>query len=390
MPTPCICIFSALFHPSMGGVETYTENLARTLAKSGYRIIVVTLATHGPSGTTVHDDVEVVRLPCRGYLGNRYPVALKNSEHRALWSQLESERIDYVVVNTRFYLHSLEGLAFARAKSVAPVLIEHGSAHLTMGNPFVDAGVGLVEHALTRAERRYGASHYGVSRKSSAWLSHFGIESQGELPNAISADAYADHASTRDFRREFDLPANSFTVAFIGRLVREKGILELAQAVAEWASAQDITLLVAGDGPLGKALRAHESARIRLLGKLCAEDVAALLTQVNALCLPSRSEGFATALLEAAACGTPAIVTDVGGVDELIPNGSFGTVIPDRQPETIRKALELAAENPRLLHAQGRHAGERVRTEHTWEKTAERVIEACRNAQGQGDPKREA
>lgn len=390
MRSPCICIFSALYYPSMGGVETYTENLARTLAEAGYRIIVVTLATHGPSGTTVRDDVEVVRLPCRGYLDNRYPVALKNSEYRALWSQLESERIDYVVVNTRFYLHSIEGLAFAQANSIVPVLIEHGSAHLTMGNPFVDAGVGLVEHAVTRAERRYGASHYGVSRKSSAWLSHFGIESQGELPNAISAGAYADHASTRDFRSEFELPADSFAVAFIGRLVGEKGILELAQAVAEWTSEQDITLFVAGDGPLGKALRAYESVRIQLLGKLCAEDVAALLAQVDALCLPSRSEGFATALLEAAACGTPAIVTDVGGVDELIPNERFGTVIPDRRPETIRKALELAAENPRLLRSQGRNAEERVRTEHTWEKTARRVIEACRNAQGQGDPRREA
>ena len=184
MSSPCICIFSALYPPSMGGVEAYTENLAQTLAEAGYRIIVVTLATHGSRGTAVENGIEVVRLPCRGCLNNRYPVAQKNSRYRALWSHLQNERIDYVIVNTRFYLHSLEGLAFARAKGIAPILIEHGSAHLTTGSPLVDAGVKLVEHAVTRAGRRYAASYYAVSRKSSAWLSHFGIASQGELPNA--------------------------------------------------------------------------------------------------------------------------------------------------------------------------------------------------------------
>lgn len=53
MSSPCICIFSALYPPSMGGVEAYTENLAQTLAEAGYRIIVVTLATHGSRGTAV-------------------------------------------------------------------------------------------------------------------------------------------------------------------------------------------------------------------------------------------------------------------------------------------------------------------------------------------------
>lgn len=381
MSSPCICIFSALYPPSMGGVEAYTENLAQTLAETGYRVIVVTLATHGSRGAAVDNGVEVVRLPCRGCLNNRYPIAQKNSRYRALWSHLQNERIDYVIVNTRFYLHSLEGLAFARAKGIAPILIEHGSAHLTTGSPLVDAGVKLVEHAVTRAGRRYAASYYAVSRKSSVWLSHFGIASQGELPNAISADGYVSNASKRDFRSEFGLPNNAFAVAFVGRLVGEKGVLELAQAVAEWSSAQSIALFVAGDGPLLETLRTQASSQLHLLGKLSSEDIAALLMQVDALCLPSRSEGFATTLLEAAACSTSIIVTDVGGVDELIPDENFGTVIPDKTPETIRRVLERAVENRQQLRSQGQNVGRRVRSECSWEKTAEHAVEACRRAQ---------
>ena len=46
-----------------------------------------------------------------------------------------------VIVNTRFYPHSLAGLAFARNRGIAPVLIEHGSAHLTLGNPLLARGL---------------------------------------------------------------------------------------------------------------------------------------------------------------------------------------------------------------------------------------------------------
>ena len=151
----------------MGGVETYTANLARALVAQGMRVIVTTLNTHHLEEITNEDGVEVVRLPCRNLLNNRYPIARKNGASRCLWAWLEAQPIDYVVVNARFYSHSYQGLAFARSKGVAPVIIEHGSAHLTLGNPLLDCGVQAVEHAITKAERRFGASSYAVSRKLS-------------------------------------------------------------------------------------------------------------------------------------------------------------------------------------------------------------------------------
>ncbi len=64
---------------------------------------------------------------------------------------------------------------------------------------------------------------YAVSKKASAWLSHFGIASAGELPNAIDADQYAANASQRDFRAELRIPADALLVASAGRLIPEKG-----------------------------------------------------------------------------------------------------------------------------------------------------------------------
>lgn len=388
----CICLFSALYAPSMGGVETYTESLAGALARTGRRVVVVTMATHGGAGLSQGEGgVEVVRLPCRSALGGRWPLPQRNGEYRRLWGWLGAQDVRFVVVNTRFYPLSCAGLAFARGRGIAPVLVEHGSAHLTMGSPLVDKGVEAVEHAMTVRCKRRRPHCYAVSRKASAWLSHFGIESCGELPNAIDADAYAAGASGRDFRAELGIPQDAFVAASAGRLVPEKGPLALAQAVAQLAGegagpaaaggTGAVHAVIAGAGPQEGAIAALACPNVHLVGRLARPDLAALLVQADALCLPSRSEGFATTLLEAAACGTPAIVTDVGGTDELIPDARFGTVIPDAAPATVACALRDAAADRTRTAEQGRRAAARVRELCSWERTASLTIAACEAAQ---------
>ena len=378
---PCICVFSALYLPTVGGVETYTLNLAAALRDLGYRVIVVTSNTHGLEARESSGGIEVVRLPCRPLLGGRYPIPRKNAAYRKLWSWLEAQSIDFVIVNTRFYLLSREGLAFSRSKGIAPVLIEHGSAHLTMGSPLVDTGVEFVEHVLTRANKRFDASYYAVSKKGSAWLRHFGLTSCGELYNSIDADAFRNQASDRSFRNELNLPEDAFVVAFTGRMVPEKGVSSIAEAARMLETQSGIAFLLAGDGPLRGELEAHASDNLHLLGKLDPRDVSALLVQADLFCLPSRSEGFATSLLEAAACCTPSVVTDVGGVDELIPGSEYGTVIPNADAQTVAEAVSVAAGDRTATQAKGAHVGARVRAAFSWKNTAEKAIEACKRAQ---------
>lgn len=375
----CICIFSALYLPSVGGVQTYTANIAAELARAGERVIVVTNATETPSGRSTEDGVEIVRLPCRALLNGRYPVPRRNEEYRKLMDWLEIQAIDHVVVNTRFYPHSIEGLAFARRKGITSIVIEHGSAHLTMGNAAIDKAVEFVEHAMTKRGLAYGARYYAVSKRASAWLEHFGITSSGEIHNAINADEYRGQASTRSFRKELGLPEDSFLVAFIGRLVPEKGVLQLAEA-SKLLNGSNIVIAVAGDGPLREKLAEYESATFKLVGPLSKPDAAAFLTEANVMCLPSRSEGFATTLLEAAACGTPSIVTPVGGTDELIPDPSYGTILDDMQPKTIARALRSALEEREMLAEQGNNVAALSRTSFSWKRTAEKLLAACQEA----------
>lgn len=377
-----ICIFSALYAPSMGGVEAYSENLACTLADMGHKTTVITMNTHSSEKVEQQRNVTIVRLPSFSALNGRYPMPKLNKEFRTTMRELKNSHPDYVIVNTRFYLLSVLGLSFARELNIAPVLIEHGSAHLTMGNRLIDTAIKAIEHTITLIDKHYQPACYAVSKKASTWLKHFGITSLGELPNAIHANKFAKRASHRDFRAELGLPTEALVVASVGRLVPEKGVLQLAAAAEEIGSiCPNIHIVMAGSGPLETRLSRMEIPNLHLVGRTSRSDTAALLMQANIYCLPSRSEGFATTLLEAAACGTPSITTSIGGVEELIPDDRYGTIIDSMNASAIANALLKADSEPKTLENQGKSVQKRVNNSFTWKRTALLALEACEIAQ---------
>lgn len=280
-------------------------------------------------------------------------------------------------MNTRFYPLSLIGARFARRRGLTPLVLEHGAAHLTLGNRALDVAAQGYEHAITALIKRMRPRFYAVSQQGLRWLKHFGIEGAGVLPNAIDAAAFRAQASARSFRTEHGIAPETMAVAFVGRLVPEKGIVPLVSAMGKLAAAHvPVELLVAGDGPLRSQLARALPANVHLLGTLGAPDVAALLTEADLYCLPSRSEGFAISLLEAATCGTPSLVTDVGIARDLAPDERFGTILPAAEPDAIATALAALAAHPERLRTQGAAVRERVEARYSWEATTRLLIDA--------------
>ena len=372
---PCICIFSALYEPHIGGVESYTKGLAKALVTKGRRVIVVAMNTNNAPSEDRSDGIEVVRLPSKPFMNGRFPLPCRNKKTDELWNWLKQQEIDNVVINTRFYCLSTQGARFARSQGITPILIEHGSAHLTFGNPALDTPLHIIEHTMTASVKRYKPTCFAVSKKASAWLSHFGIVSKGEIPNAIDADTFAEQASNRDFRREFGIPKEALLIAFAGRFVPEKGVLQLAEAIKDLEDNHNIFAIMAGDGPLRCVVQRIGAAHVTAPGALSRNDLATLLLQSDALCLPSRSEGFCTMFLEAAACGTAIIATDVGGMHEIAPTDEYGIVLDSMSTSDVRASLEMAASNRETIKHMGEQLAIRVRSQCTWEQSAYKLIQ---------------
>lgn len=372
-----LAIFSAQFPPHMGGIESFTRNLARALANRGNAVTVVTNDTNSIGiGWDREDNFDVLRLPCVPLVDGRLPLPKPSAVRRELLKELDAREFDGVLVNARFYPHSLLGMKTARAKGLAPLVLDHGSAYLSFSNPVLDPCVRVYEHVMTTLGKRYKPRYFGISHKSVEWLRTFGIEAEGVISNSIDAAEFRECASKRDFRAELELDEDDFLVAFVGRFIPEKGLSAIIEASrTSELSNRHVVFALAGDGPLADEVKAAEGPNLCWMGRLGKDDVSALLQQSDALCLPSRSEGFSTTLLEAGACGCPAVVTDIGGARELIPDEHYGTIIQSREAAAVISALAFVVDNRSVLLEQSQNCRRQVDGKFSWDKSALQVEE---------------
>ena len=378
-----ICIFSAQFLPHMGGVERYTYNLAKRMVKDGHKVTVVSANVDNVLSYEKIEGMKVYRMPCFDVMNGRLPFPKFNKEFRKIDRVLSYKNFDLVVINTRFYLHSLYGMIYAKRKKIRCMLIEHGTGHLQTGNRFFDIVGELYEHVLTIIEKGFCTEFYGVSYESVKWLNHFHIRAKGVLYNSVDFEQIESlyEAQVKDYRKEYKISNDTILIAFVGRLVREKGVLSLINAVEKMHERfQNICLVIAGEGELRDEIEKKKGQFILPLGKLEFAQVIALLRQTDIFCLPTAyPEGFPTSTLEAMACRCYPVVTDKGGAHELIIDSSYGKIIPDNSPKTLIEALSQVILDERGRQEVPMKGYRRVKEFFTWNQVAEKIIQICEN-----------
>ena len=380
--TSTVCLYSANYLPSYGGVEQFTRNAAIALTEAGFTTKIITNNVYDlAEEEETEEGITIYRLPCFAPISGRLPIPKKNQDFRRLFDKITKTPTDFIVINTRFYPHTFLGVQHAESAGIRPIVIDHGSAYLTFGNPAIDIVVKAYEHAITTKLKHHDVDFYGVSEASVEWLKTFGIEGLGVINNSIDADEYLAQASKRNFKSKLE-SKNCFLISFTGRLIPEKGVRCLLEAARLLSDDPQIQIALAGDGPLKQELTDHNPGNIHLLGRLDANDIAALLKQSDCFCLPTRSEGFSTSLLEAAACYTTPVITDVGGVPEMIPSPDYGVILESQGPRAIADAIRQLKANPERNAILANNIGKRAREKFSWQATAEKIITACERANG--------
>ena len=227
------CLFCANYLPNLGGVERYVYNLSKQLVKHGHNVTVVTSNVFQlPSYEISEEGIEIYRLPCYNVMKGRYPILKKNDLFKELDSKLCSKHFDIAVINARFYIHSVYAAKFAYKNNIPMLTIEHGSSHLSVNNKFLDFFGAIYEHILTAVLKKYCKDYYGVSQAACDWSGHFGIKSKGTLYNAIDINNIEKLKENKvcSYREKYSVPEDATVITYTGRLVKEKGAYELAQA----------------------------------------------------------------------------------------------------------------------------------------------------------------
>lgn len=160
----------------------------------------------------------------------------------------------------------------------------------------------------------------------------------------VDADRFHPDAQVRiEVRRELDIGAEQTVVLFLGRLNRDKGMLDLAAAFAEISRQEpDVVLLLVGaeeDVPYARIQEICGTGRGQLRRVSFTPTPEKYMAASDIFCLPSYREGFGQVIIEAGASGVPAVATRIYGVTDAVSDSETGLLFPAGNVDALTQAL---------------------------------------------------
>jgi glycosyltransferase involved in cell wall biosynthesis len=367
------CMVTTFYPPyHSGGCATYVRALSRALVAQGHQVEVIHCIDAyrlrhkiEPAAEATDEGIRVHRLESRfGFLS---PLISQQTGHPGLKSSAERAILAQPFDVVNFHNISLIGgpaiLAWSRAPVTFYTLHEHWllcPTHFFWKNrsrpcdrptcfrcciasgipPQLWRYTSLVERAVANVDLLLAPSEYTATRHREAGLPRIRV-----LPLFSAIRPPAESVPRRGDRPRF---------LFVGRLVAAKGIVPLLE---EFALLPSYDLHVVGDGELRGELERRFAAyqNIRFLGHVPQSELVPAYQDATALIFPSLvPETFGLTIVEAFACGTPAIVHDVGGSRELVDDTGAGFVYRNR--DELRAALSQLALDKDLRERLGHRA----------------------------------
>jgi glycosyltransferase involved in cell wall biosynthesis len=370
-PPSRVLILTPYFYPIIGGVESNAERLARYLVSHDVEVQVLTKRIGGglPDEDTRHG-IAVHRI---GPGGERSSTG-KWQMTPAIVRWLIGHAAEYDVVCCVDYRATGAAALLARRMTRRPVVFQAQTTGVLSGDNVdpllqragIDAGGGIARAIKSPIRALYGGADAFacISRDIERETLACGIprERVWYLPNAIDMTHFQPPAAgeRERLRRELGLPLDRIICLFVGRLSREKGVLDLLEA---WRLLQptDALLLMAGPDMTGHSWDAGAPGRafvtqhglegsVRFIGPL--SDVAPTIKSADLVVQPSHFEALGLSAIEALACGVPLVASAVGGLLDFVVDGDNGCLAPPHNPTAlaacIRPLLSDAAARARL------------------------------------------
>jgi phosphatidylinositol alpha-1,6-mannosyltransferase len=348
------------------GGETYERELLIHLAGLGV-VNELILARHKrvPAGVA---NLAVHRLKIAR--GLRWPVAAL-AFPPAIARVYRQTRFDLLRVHSLRYVGPAALLARRLYRLDVPIVSHHHHLDPSPLNPLIERRV------LQASERIVTVSEFSKRQLMSA----LGIPAERieAVPNGID-EKFVPAPAGRTLKARYGLGDGPIAL-FLGGLKPRKNLPFLLDVWREVAAARpDATLVIAGDGPLGGALRRQALAmRLRrpvvFTGRLPEADKVAHYNLADLFLFPSELEGFGFVAGEAMSCGLPLIASDGGALPELVVDGEGGFVCRGGERAAFVEATLRLLDQPELRRRFGAFNRQRVDRHFRWPRAARRVLD---------------
>ncbi|MFW9979854.1 MAG: glycosyltransferase family 4 protein, partial [Candidatus Thorarchaeota archaeon] len=218
-------------------------------------------------------------------------------------------------------------------------------------------------------------THYvALTNADVEFLSRYGVEREriSIIPNAVDSSYW---------KPDSNLPERQKDILFVGSLIKRKRPDLLIEAFRDYSTiVKDSHLHIVGDGPelenIRRQINDYNLAQsVSLLGRIPLTNLLQLYQHSDLLVLPSIAEGLPTVLLEAMACGTIPIATDLPGNRDVIQNERNGLLFQLDDKESLLRSLlytnSLSNENRQRIRES---AIETVRTQFSWNSVSNKMV----------------
>ncbi len=365
---------SSYFYPHIGGVETHVLELAQSLQDMGHEVIVLCAAVPKSDPVEVLNGLHIYRFPALDlpYVPFIYALRRRIAKFSAdvIHSHYPPPFMSYGAVkglpqvpHVLTYHCDLEipnHIANLRIPSVLKHSIQRVNNSL-YAKPVLDAVDQIIATTQSYAE-------------SSPLLQNYQYEI---VPNGVRLQAFDSLPDTSERKVK--------QVLFVGRLSSVKGIDYLIKAAKiVLKQHEDATFLIVGDGEERQSLKAltkgYEDC-IKFCGHISRRVLVELYRSSAVLVLPSftRLEAFGVVLLEAMACETPVIASQIPGVLDVIGDGGF--LVKPCSPQSIATAIQNIFENPVNARRMGKKGRKLVEQKYDWKIVAQQILSVYANVQ---------
>ncbi len=383
-----VCMLTWEYPPRIvGGIARHCMGLSKALARRNCSVTVVTLEFPGSPSHEVIDGVEVHRVPIEiGHPSFMTWVFLFN--HFLVKRVAELFRdAEFDVIHIHDWLVAPVGITAKHFQNKNLIITVH-STEMGRSQGLKSPGSYTI-HSLewwgtyesSRVIVTTEAMKEEVSSQFRLPLHKFDV-----IPNAIDVGKFGQSVDSEATRRSLGLSVEDEMILFVGRLTSQKGLEYLIDALPSiWRHHPNAHLVVVGDGWMMERLQ--EKARMigsskRVIFTRFIEDgyLISLLKSADVLVAPSVYEPFGIVTLEGMASGVPVVVSETGGLKEIIRHDWNGVLVSPRNTESIAWGVnKVLGDRDYAIHLVENALAD-VQARFDWDIVAEKTVNSYKHA----------
>jgi len=356
-------------------VQAFLQDQIRTLSET-YEVTVVANTDDGDSLRRLNLNAELVPVPIP-----------RNID---LWRDVRALLSLYSLFRERKFtlIHSITPKAGLLSMAAGRLAGIPTRIHTFTGQVWVTTS-GLTRYLLKAADKltAFCATEVLADSKSQlkflvdegvVGVSKCHVLANGSISGVDVSRFRPDAAARRRVRGEVFIPEDASVFLFVGRLNKDKGVLDLARAFEHVAARRGSAYLVCvgpDEGSMESRIRSICSScgeRLRFVGQTRFPEQ--YMAAADVVCLPSYREGFGSVVIEAAAAGIPAIASRIYGLTDAVQDGMTGCLHKSGNWEELADAMGSLAANHSLREQLGRQARERANKDFTVQTLTEALL----------------